>query len=158
MSNHSVLDTLKKVHRRLNGSTLEFDLTSYQKTITEIHQHQSRLKEKTDAQLQKISLALRRRVNSGDDLNELLAETFALISESIWRIFKMHPFEGQLIGGIALHQGKLTEMPTGEGKTLMAVFPATLNALLGKGVHVLTFNDYLARRDMNWMDPVYAFL
>jgi preprotein translocase subunit SecA len=89
---------------------------------------------------------------------DILPEAFALVREAAWRSITMRHFDVQLVGGIVLHEGKIAEMATGEGKTLVATLPAYLNALLGKGVHIVTVNDYLARRDREWMGPVYEFL
>ena len=100
----------------------------------------------------------RDRVKAGTSLDELLPEAFAVVRETARRVMKMRHFDVQLIGGITLHQGKIAEMRTGEGKTLMATLPAYLNALSGEGVHVVTVNEYLAQRDSDWMTPVYGFL
>lgn len=98
------------------------------------------------------------RAKSSDSVNNLLVEAFALVKEAIYRVMKIKAFDVQIIAGIELHRGNLIEMQTGEGKTLAAVFPAYLNALTGKGVHILTFNDYLARRDASWMGPIFKLL
>ncbi len=91
-------------------------------------------------------------------MEDLLVEAFALVREAAWRTVGLRPFDVQVMAGIAMHEGNVVEMNTGEGKTLVAVLPAYLNGLNGRGVHVLTFNDYLARRDTGWMGPVYEFL
>src|ERR1700675_1445519 len=91
-------------------------------------------------------------------LDEMLEETFAVVREASVRTLAMRPFDVQLIGGMVLHQGKISEMKTGEGKTLVATMPVYLNALAGRGVHVVTVNDYLARRDADWMGKIYRFL
>ena len=91
-------------------------------------------------------------------LDEILPEAFAVCREGSWRVLKMRHFDVQLIGGIVLHQGKIAEMKTGEGKTLVATLPVYLNALAGNGVHVVTVNDYLAKRDSEWMGKLYTFL
>ena len=98
------------------------------------------------------------RLQAGETLDELLPEAFATVREASWRVLGMRPFRVQLIGGIVLHQGRIAEMKTGEGKTLVAVLPAYLNALTGEGVHIVTVNDYLARRDSEWMGKVHRFL
>jgi len=102
--------------------------------------------------------ALRERVANGAGLDEVLPESFALTREAARRTVGMRHFDVQLIGGMVLHQGKISEMKTGEGKTLVATLSASLNALSGRGVHVVTVNDYLARRDATWMGPIYEFL
>ncbi|MCI0493763.1 accessory Sec system translocase SecA2, partial [candidate division KSB1 bacterium] len=158
MSNKSILNKIRRYHQKLNGSKIEFDLSSYQTTLTEINQLKSEFEKMSDEQLKSISRRLRKRSRNQESLDNLLVEAYALVREAIWRALKLQPFDVQIIGGIVMHQGKLAEMQTGEGKTLTAVFPAYLNALSGEGVHVLTFNDYLARRDAQWMGPVYQFL
>src|SRR5699024_5420242 len=89
---------------------------------------------------------------------DMLPEAFAAVREAAWRVLGMKPFRVQLIGGIVLHEGRIAEMKTGEGKTLVAVLPAYLNAIAGEGVHVVTVNDYLAKRDSEWMGKVYRFM
>src|SRR5512134_1011772 len=101
---------------------------------------------------------LRRQARDGAPLDDLLPDCFALVRETARRVLGERPFDVQMLAGIALHEGRLVEMQTGEGKTLAAVAPVALNALAGRGVHVLTFNDYLARRDAGWMGPVYERL
>ena len=94
------------------------------------------------------------RLAGGEDLDDLLPEAFAAVREAAWRVLGMKPYPVQLIGGMVLHQGRIAEMKTGEGKTLGAILPCYLNALTGRGVHVVTVNDYLARRDSEWMGKV----
>jgi preprotein translocase subunit SecA len=154
----NILNKIKRYHQRLNGSMIEFDLSSYQTIFNEINKLKIEFENKRDEQLKSVSQSLMRDARNQECLEDLLIEAYALVREAIWRVLKMQPFDVQIIGGIVMHQGKLAEMQTGEGKTLTAVFPAYLNALSGKGVHVLTFNDYLARRDAQWMGPVYQFL
>src|SRR3954470_3766669 len=108
-----------------------------------------------DEELRGRARAVRQRARDGEPGEELLPDCFALVREIARRTLRERPYDEQMLAGIALHQGKLVEMRTGEGKTLAAVAPVTLNALTGRGVHVLTFNDYLARRDAGWMAPVY---
>ena len=112
----------------------------------------------TDEQLRAKTDEFKARYQGGEDLDSLLPEAFATVREASWRVLGMRPFRVQLIGGIVLHQGRIAEMKTGEGKTLVAVLPAYLNALTGEGVHIVTFNDYLARRDSEWMGKVHRFL
>ena len=112
----------------------------------------------TDDQLRDKTAEFRARVAAGESLDDLLVEAFAVVREAGLRVLNMRHFDVQLIGGIVLHSGKIAEMKTGEGKTLVATLPAYLNALAGKGVHVVTVNDYLARRDSEWMGRVYRFL
>ena len=100
----------------------------------------------------------KKRLEDGETLDELLPEAFATVREAAWRVLGMKPYRVQVIGGIILHQGRIAEMKTGEGKTLVATMPVYLNALTGKGVHVVTVNDYLAKRDSEWMGKIYKFL
>jgi preprotein translocase subunit SecA len=158
MSSVNIVTRLKRYHQRLNGSTLEYDLSAYQNILNEINKFKNEFEEKSNNELKKISQMLINKAKECECLNEFLIEAFALVREAIRRVLRLNPFDVQIIGGIIMHYGKLAEMQTGEGKTLTAVFPAYLNALSGKGVHVLTFNDYLARRDANGMGQVYEFL
>ena len=116
------------------------------------------LQKRSDEELRRASDALRERVDKGESIEDVLPEAFALVRESGWRILKMRHFDVQLIGGVILHRGAIAEMKTGEGKTLVATLPAYLNALIGEGVHVITVNDYLARRDSEWMGRLFRFL
>src|SRR5438309_10171108 len=112
----------------------------------------------TDDQLRAKTAEFKERVGKGESLDDLLPEAFAVVREAGRRVLNMRHFDVQLIGGAVLHKGKIAEMKTGEGKTLVATLPAYLNALEGKGVHVVTVNDYLARRDSEWMGKIYRFL
>ena len=141
---------------KLVGSPIEFDLSAYERILSEIKTLD--LTKATNEKIKKQSSDLSRRAKNGDSLDDLLVEAYSLVRETARRMIRLRPYDVQILAGIALHLGKLVEMPTGEGKTLAAVFPAYLNALSGQGVHVLTFNDYLARRDAEWMGPIYKFL
>ena len=112
----------------------------------------------SDEELRSMTPKLKRRLEDGETLDDILPEAFATAREAAWRVLGMKPFRVQLIGGIILHQGRIAEMKTGEGKTLVAVLPSYLNALAGKGVHVVTVNDYLAKRDSEWMGKIHRFL
>ncbi len=158
MSYKQIIAQLKRYHQRLNGSTVEYDLTFYQDVLHDIKKLSSSYINKSDNQIKSISQELINKAILNKNLYNLLVEAFVIVSEAVQRVLKLQPFDVQLTGGIAMHFGKIAEMQTGEGKTLTAVFPAYLNALSGIGVHVLTFNDYLARRDAHWMGPVYNFL
>lgn len=149
---------MRQLFHHLRGRHIEFDLKSYQKQLTKINKYEHEIKKAEDAQLKKMSLGLMTKARNGVNLDDLLVEAFALVREASRRVLGMRPFDVQIIGGLVLHQSKIAEMQTGEGKTLVAVLPAYLNALSGRGIHILTFNDYLARRDANWMEPVYRFL
>ena len=113
---------------------------------------------KTDAQLRQMTETFRERLANGETLDDILPEAFAVVREASWRVLNMKHFYVQILGGIVLHQGRIAEMRTGEGKTLVATLPAYLNALTGKGMHVVTVNEYLAQRDAEWMGKVYRFL
>ncbi len=112
----------------------------------------------SDQQLKDKTGEFRKRLESGESLEDILPEAFAVVREASKRVLKMRHFDVQLLGGIILHEGKIAEMKTGEGKTLVATLPVYLNALEGKGVHVVTVNDYLAKRDAQWMGTLYNFL
>ena len=112
----------------------------------------------TEEGLKAKTLDLKARLDQGQSLDDILPEAFAVCREAAWRVLGMKHFRVQLIGGIVLHQGRIAEMKTGEGKTLVATLSAYLNALEGKGVHVVTVNDYLARRDREWMGQIYEYL
>lgn len=132
------------------------DLKPYRKILEDINSF--KLRSCSDARIKEMAAELKRRAAGGIDADQLLVEAFALVREASRRTLGLYPFDVQVMAGIALHSGKIVEMQTGEGKTLAAVMPAYLNALGGKGVHIFTFNDYLARRDAAWMGPVYEFL
>ncbi|KAL6525856.1 Protein translocase subunit SA1, chloroplastic [Orobanche minor] len=127
-------------------------------TIALINQMESETSSLSDSQLRERTSALQERASLGDSLDSLLPEAFSVVREASERVLGLRPFEVQLIGGMVLHKGEIAEMKTGEGKTLVAILPAFLNALDGKGVHVVTVNDYLARRDCEWVGQVLRFL
>jgi preprotein translocase subunit SecA len=158
MSPKNTLAQLKRYYERLNGSTIEYELSTYQEILSEINSLKTECEKKSDVQLKDLSNRLKQEALSNGHADNLLIDAYALIREAIRRTLNLNPFDVQIIGAIVMHLGKLAEMQTGEGKTLTAVFPAYLNALTGKGVHILTFNDYLARRDAEWMGPIYNFL
>ncbi|MBU0580729.1 MAG: preprotein translocase subunit SecA [Candidatus Margulisbacteria bacterium] len=140
------------------GNSNEKRLAPYWEIVQQINNLEPEIKKLTDQQIQHKTAEYRQLVQEGKNLDELLPEAFALVREAAVRALKMRHFDVQILGGIILHQGKITEMKTGEGKTLVATLPVYLNALLGKGVHVVTVNDYLAKRDAAWMGKVYNFL
>ena len=112
----------------------------------------------SDAELKGKTKEFKERLAGGETLDGILPEAFAVVREAAWRVLGMKHFFVQIVGGIILHQGRIAEMKTGEGKTLVSTLPAYLNALTGKGVHIVTVNDYLAKRDSEWMGKVYRFL
>src|ERR687885_105072 len=131
---------------------------TFEKRVGRINDFEPELELETDEELRERADALRERARGGEALDDLLHESFALTREAAKRTLGQRHFDVQLIGGMVLHDGSIAEMKTGEGKTLTATLPAVLNSLAGKGVHVVTVNDYLARRDAEWMRPVYEAL
>ena len=140
------------------GSRNERLLKGYRRIAQQINALETKFEALDDAALQAKTAEFRERFAGGETLDALLPEAFAVVREGSKRVLKMRHFDVQLLGGMALHNGKIAEMRTGEGKTLMATLPVYLNALTGKGVHVVTVNDYLARRDAEWMGRLYNFL
>ncbi len=140
------------------GSRNQRLLKQYQKTVREINALEPAMEKLTDAELQAKTPAFKERIANGESLDAILPEAFAVCREASKRVFKMRHFDVQLIGGMVLHYGKIAEMGTGEGKTLTATLPAYLNALSGKGVHIVTVNDYLAQRDAETMAKLYGWL
>ena len=149
-----IANLLKKIF----GSRNERLLKQFRKTVQVINALEADLKKLSDDALKGKTEQFKDRVKNGTPLDEILPEAFAVVREASQRVLGMRHFDVQLIGGMVLHQGKIAEMRTGEGKTLMATLPAYLNALTGNGVHVVTVNDYLASRDAEWMGRVYKFL
>lgn len=149
---------IQRYHQKLNGSITQYDLSSYTNITDQVSELSSSLKIKSDSQLREMFDSLRKKVIVGTPAGEFLVDSFSITKEAVSRVMNISVFDEQITGAIVLSEGKIAQMQTGEGKTLTAVFPACLNALEGKGVHVLTFNDYLAQRDCEWMKPVYDFL
>ena len=149
-----VLNLLTKVF----GSQNERELKRLQPIVDQINALEPAVQALSDEELKVQTAVFKQRIEQGETLDDILAEAFATVREASVRTVNMRHFDVQLIGGIVLHQGKIAEMKTGEGKTLAATLPAYLNALSGKGVHIVTVNDYLARRDTEWMGHIYNFL
>ncbi|HET6789225.1 MAG TPA: preprotein translocase subunit SecA, partial [Aquabacterium sp.] len=149
---------LPKILTSIFGSRNERLLKEYRRTVAKINALESTFEPLSDEQLRAKTEEFKQRVAKGESLDDLLPEAFAVVREGSKRVFKMRHFDVQLLGGMALHNGKIAEMRTGEGKTLTATLPVYLNALTGKGVHLVTVNDYLARRDAEWMGKLYQFL
>ena len=147
---------LRARYSRLAGMPVEYDLSRYRRQLDRIDAIGAR--GLSDTQLRSRFEAARRSAASGTPLDDLLPEVFALTGEACARALGMRPFDVQMMAAVALHEGRLAQLATGEGKTLVAVMPAALNALAARGVHVLTANDYLARRDAAWMGAAYRFL
>src|SRR5437879_4644896 len=143
---------------RIFGSRNERLLKQYGQAVTEINALEPTIAALTDDALRENTAQLKGRVAAGETLDAVLPEAFAVVREAGKRTLNMRHFDVQLVGGIALHNGKIAEMRTGEGKTLVATLPAFLNALTGNGVHIVTVNDYLAQRDADWMGRIYKFL
>jgi len=144
--------------RKLFGSANDRVIKGMQKTVDQINALEDEIAKLTDAELTGQTVKFRARLEAGETLDDLLPEAFATVREASKRELGMRPFDVQLIGGITLHQGRISEMKTGEGKTLVATLPTYLNALTGKGVHVVTVNDYLAKRDSDWMGRLFGRL
>ncbi|MBI5461918.1 MAG: preprotein translocase subunit SecA, partial [Gammaproteobacteria bacterium] len=144
--------------RKVFGSRNERQVKRMFKTVAQVNALEPDIAKLTDAELSGRTAHFRQRLADGTPLDDLLPEAFAVVREAGKRVLDMRHFDVQLIGGMVLHQGRIAEMRTGEGKTLVATLAVYLNALPGKGVHVITVNDYLARRDAGWMGRLYAFL
>jgi len=143
---------------KIFGSRNQRLLKQYQKTVREINALEPAMEKLSDAELQAKTPAFKERIANGETLDQILPEAFAVCREASKRVMKMRHFDVQMIGGMVLHYGKIAEMGTGEGKTLTATLPAYLNALSGKGVHIVTVNDYLAQRDADTMSKLYGWL
>jgi preprotein translocase subunit SecA len=150
--------SISRIVRRTLGTHSHRERARAEALLSKIDKVGKALTERPDAELQERAGALREKARDGASPDSLLPECFALTREAAWRTVGMRPFDVQVLGGIALHRGNIAEMKTGEGKTLVATLPVTLNALAGRGVHVVTVNDYLAARDAEWMRPIYEFM
>ena len=146
------------VFKKIFGTSSQREVKAILPLVNKIEGLEEEYKALTDAQLQAKAPEFKQRLADGETLDDILPEAFAACREAAWRVLGMRPYRVQLIGGIILHQGRIAEMRTGEGKTLVATLPAYLNALSGKGVHIITVNDYLAKRDSEWMGKVYRFM
>ena len=149
---------IKYLANKIFGTRNERELKKIMPTIEAINDLEAKMKSHTDEELKAYTDTFRERISNGESLDDLLIEVFAVVREVGKRVLNMRHFDVQLMGGIVLHQGKISEMKTGEGKTLVATLAAYLNALEGKGVHIVTVNDYLAQRDAKWMGGIYKFL
>src|SRR5512135_3567191 len=146
------------IAQRFFGSANERKLRPFSARVAEINALEPKYAAMTDAQLRELTPAFKERLTKGETLEDILPEAFAVVREAVKRTLGQRHFDVQLIGGMVLHYGNIAEMKTGEGKTLVATLPVYLNALAGEGVHVVTVNDYLARRDSEWMGQIYNFL
>ena len=143
---------------KIFGTNNDRILKSLNPIIEQINTLEPQMQKLSDEQIAQTTVEFKQRVKKGETLDEILPEAFALVREASVRALGLRHFDVQLIGGIALHNGSIAEMKTGEGKTLMSTLSAFLNALSGKGVHIVTVNDYLAERDAKWMAQIYNFL
>ncbi|MCI9353057.1 MAG: DEAD/DEAH box helicase, partial [Lawsonibacter sp.] len=143
---------------KLFGTSSQRELKSIYPIADKVDALEEEYKALTDAQLQAKTPELKERLANGETLDDILPEAFAACREAAWRVLGLRPYRVQVVGGIVLHQGRIAEMKTGEGKTLVATLPAYLNALAGKGVHIVTVNDYLAKRDSEWMGKIFRFM
>ncbi|AIS51706.1 protein translocase subunit SecA [Thermoanaerobacter kivui] len=143
---------------KIFGSYSEREVKRLEPIADKVLSYEDQMARLTDAELRAKTDEFKNRLKNGETLDDILPEAFAVVREAAWRTLKMKHFRVQVIGGIVLHQGRIAEMKTGEGKTLVATLPAYLNALEGKGVHIVTVNDYLAKRDRDWMGKIYEFL
>ena len=144
--------------KKIVGSKNERELKRIQPLVDKINQMEPKISPLSDDQLLAKTSEFKERIKQGESLEEILPEAFAVVRETAKRTLGERHYDVQLIGGIVLHGGKIAEMATGEGKTLVSTLPAYLNALEGKGVHIVTVNDYLAKRDREWMGVIYRFL
>ena len=149
---------LEKLLKKIIGTKNDRELKRLSLLLNEINSYEPKMTTLSDAELRAKTPYFREKINAGASLDDILTEAFAVAREASRRTLLMRPFDVQVIGGIVLHEGKIAEMKTGEGKTLAATMPLYLNALEGKGSHVVTVNDYLAKRDAEWMGPIYDFL
>ena len=143
---------------KIFGNSDEKAIKTLQPIVDEINTFEKTIKSLPDSELYSKTIEFQSSLESGEDLDSILPEAFAVVRETAFRVLGQRHYDVQLIGGIVLHQGKIAEMRTGEGKTLVATLPAYLNSLRGDGVHVVTVNDYLAKRDAEWMGQIYTQL
>lgn len=149
---------MRRLFTKIFGDPHEREVKKLWRYVEAVNSHAERMGTLRDSQFPEYTAEFKERLAQGESLEDLLPEAFALAREAAWRVLGMRPFDVQVLGGVILHQGRIAEMKTGEGKTLAATLPAYLNALTGKGVHIVTVNDYLAGRDREWMGPLYEFL
>ncbi len=146
------------IFTKIFGSRNDRTIKKLRKVVEVINQMEPEYEALSDEQLKQKTTEFKERLSQGQSSEDILPEAFAVVREASKRVFKMRHFDVQLVGGMVLHDGKISEMRTGEGKTLTATLPAYLNGVTGKGVHVITVNDYLARRDAEWNRPLFEFL
>ncbi|HAE92270.1 MAG TPA: preprotein translocase subunit SecA, partial [Tissierella sp.] len=149
---------MASLFEKMFGTYSDRELKKVTHLVDKIESLDGEMQKLTDEQLKGKTFEFKNRLNNGETLDDILPEAFAVVREAAYRVLGMKHFRVQLLGGIILHQGRIAEMRTGEGKTLVATLPAYLNALTGKGVHIVTVNDYLAKRDKEWMGKIHEFL
>ena len=149
---------LNKILTKIVGSQNERELKRIQPIVEEVNELESSIRSLADNELQRKTEDFRDALNLGRSISEILPEAFAVVREASRRAIGLRHYDVQIVGGVVLHDGKIAEMKTGEGKTLVSTLPVYLNSLEGKGVHLVTVNDYLSRRDAEWMGPIYRFL
>ena len=147
-----------KLLEKIFGNTSTKEIKRIQPLVNQVLALEEEMGALTDEQLKHKTVEFKERLAQGETLDDLLPEAFAVVREAAWRTLKQKHFPVQIEGGIIMHQGRIAEMRTGEGKTLTSTLPAYLNALAGKGVHIVTVNDYLAARDAEWMGQIHRFL
>src|SRR5215213_148084 len=151
-------DMFRNVLKKVVGDPVERALAKYRETVDVINAHEPAMKKLSDAGLRAKTDEFKQRIADGAKLDDILPEAFAVVREASVRTIGLRHFDVQMIGGIVLHEGRIAEMKTGEGKTLVATLPLYLNALLGKGAHLITPNDYLSKVGVQTMGPIYHFL
>ena len=144
--------------KKLFGTRSQREIKKIQPLVDKILSMEAEYAALSEEALKGKTAEFKNRLSQGETLDDLLPEAFAAIREAAWRVLGMKPYPVQLLGGIILHQGRIAEMKTGEGKTLVAILPCYLNALTGRGVHVVTVNEYLAKRDSDWMGKVHRYM
>lgn len=149
---------IKNLIEKVIGTYSDRELKKINPIVDKVLEQEPTMQAKSDKELKNMTAEFKERLNNGESLDDILPEAFAVCRESSWRVLGMKHFPVQILGGIVLHQGRISEMKTGEGKTLVATLPAYLNAITGAGVHIVTVNDYLAKRDSEWMGKLYSFL
>jgi len=147
-----------KIAKKIFGSSNDRFLKKLEKDVVNINNAEKKYEKLSDNELKKKTQEFKTKLNNKETLDSILVEAFSVVREAAKRTLKQRHFDVQLMGGMVLHKGMIAEMKTGEGKTLVATLPVYLNALEGKGVHVVTVNDYLAKRDSEWMGKIYKFL
>ncbi|MBO5909662.1 MAG: preprotein translocase subunit SecA, partial [Clostridia bacterium] len=148
---------MRKLLEKILGSYSDRELKRIRPLADKVMALEEAFSALSDEELKGKTALFKERLSAGETLDDLLPEAFATVREAAWRVLGMKHFYVQVLGGIVLHQGRIAEMKTGEGKTLVSTLPAYLNALAGKGVHIVTVNDYLAKRDSEWMGKVFKF-